>query len=128
MDWLDFRAIQTDVWLQLSGEFDFKTKKKKVMMQCNAKAYQWILQKPIAKKQKNIPRTDKNISQTCYQKTWCRQKWNKVEQLAKISVQTGTKSTEKSIMQKNQYQSICHQNSFGILLRTFPWHWIKRKL
>ena len=34
MEWLDFRAIQTDVWLQLSGEFDWKTKKNNVAMQC----------------------------------------------------------------------------------------------
>ena len=92
MEWLDFRAIQTDVWLQLSGEFDWKT--KKIMLQCNAKAYQSILQNPIAKKQKRIPRTDQNTSQTCYRKTWCRQKWNMFEQLLKIKKQTHTKSTE----------------------------------
>ena len=41
---------------------------KKVIMHCNAKAYQSILQKPIAKKQKRISRTDQNTSQTCYRK------------------------------------------------------------
>ena len=42
MDWLDFTAIETVVWIHLSGEFEWKTEngKRKVMLQCNAKAYQ----------------------------------------------------------------------------------------
>ena len=78
-----------------------KRKKMKLMLQCNAKAYQSILQKPIAKKQKRISRTVQITSQTSYRRTWCRQKWNKFEQLLKISNLTDTKWTEKSIFQKN---------------------------
>ena len=40
----------------------------KVMLQCNAKAYQSILQNPIAKKQKRISRTVQITSQTCIEK------------------------------------------------------------
>ena len=104
-----------------------ENEKRKVILQCNAKAYQSILQNPIAKKQKRISRTDQKTSQTCYRKPWCRQMWNKFEQLLKMSVQTDTKSTEKSIFQKPQYQSVCHLISFGILLQTFQWHWNTRK-
>ena len=48
-------------------------------IECNAKAYQPILQNTTAEKYKHVQRTDQNISRTI-EKIWCRQKGIKNEQ------------------------------------------------
>ena len=61
-------------------------------IECNAKAYQPILQSTTAEKYKHVQRTDLNISQTI-EKIWCRQKGIKNEQFMEFLVHADMKST-----------------------------------
>ena len=67
-------------------------KKIESKIECNAKAYQPILQNTTAEKYKHVQRTDQNISRTI-EKIWCRQKGIKNEQFMEFLVHADMKLT-----------------------------------
>ena len=57
------------------GTIRLENEKRKVMLQCNAKAYQSIIQNPIALETETYFNNSPDYISNLYRKTWCRQKW-----------------------------------------------------